>query len=110
MLILGFFPLLALASIALASLAGAPPHVANGHSRVLAQPLSILFLLPVGLISGPIPEELGWRGSALDRLQARMRPLAASMALGLSWSLWHLPLFWISGTTQAGLGSNTLDF
>jgi uncharacterized protein len=75
-----------------------------------AQPLMILFLLPAGLISGPIPEELGWRGFALDRLQARMNPLAASVTLGLSWSLWHLPLFWVLGTTQAGLGSNTLDY
>jgi uncharacterized protein len=109
-LILVIFPLLALVSIAIARLSGGPPHLYTNLARLTAQPLTILFLLPAGLISGPIPEELGWRGFALDRLQARMSPLSASVVLGLSWSLWHLPLFCVSGTTQAGLGSNTLDF
>jgi membrane protease YdiL (CAAX protease family) len=85
-LILVIFPLLALVSIAIARLAGGPPHLYTNLARLTAQPLTILFLLPAGLISGPIPEELGWRGFALDRLQARMRPLAASVTLGLSWS------------------------
>jgi membrane protease YdiL (CAAX protease family) len=56
-------------------------------------------LLPL-LILGPLSEELGWRGYALDRLQARWNALASSLILGVSWSLWHLPLFYIVGTSQ----------
>ena len=46
----------------------------------------------VALIGGG-QEEPGWRGFALDRLQARHTPLAATALLGLVWGLWHLPLY-----------------
>ncbi len=46
-------------------------------------------------------EEIGWRGFALPRLQAKMSPLAASALLGVIWGVWHLPSFWIPGSTQA---------
>lgn len=61
-------------------------------------------LVPVGLLiwlAGALPEEYGWRGYALDRLQNHLNPLPASLVLGLIWSVWHLPLHFIPGTTQA---------
>jgi uncharacterized protein len=48
----------------------------------------------VALVGGG-QEEPGWRGFALDRLQARHSPLAATALLGLIWGLWHLPLYGI---------------
>jgi membrane protease YdiL (CAAX protease family) len=59
----------------------------------------IAMLLPL-LILGPLSEELGWRGFALDRLQTRWNALISSLILGFLWSLWHLPLFYIKGTSQ----------
>lgn len=37
-------------------------------------------------------EEVGWRGFALPRLQARYSPLIASLVLTPIWFAWHLPL------------------
>lgn len=51
------------------------------------------------LLGGPLQEEFGWRGYALDRLQARHSALKSSLILGLIWALWHLPL---NLTTEVG--------
>ncbi len=63
--------------------------------RFLADPSSLVgFVLSV-LVLGPLPEELGWRGYALERLQTRHSPLAAALILGFVWALWHIPLFFL---------------
>jgi len=62
------------------------------------------------LILGPLSEEIGWRGYALDRLQTRWNALVSSLIVGLVWSLWHLPLFLIPGTSQHEMGVPFIGF
>lgn len=55
------------------------------------------------LITGPLGEELGWRGYALPHLLKRFTPFVASLILGAIWGVWHLPSFFVSSLVQAGL-------
>jgi len=68
-----------------------------------------LAFLVVGALAGAV-EEPGWRGYGLAALQERLPVLAAALVVGVFWALWHLPLFWLEGTYQAGLGVGTPRF
>jgi len=58
---------------------------------------NIVPILIINLTSGPMGEELGWRGYVLNDLQKRVSPLAASVFIGLVWGIWHFPLWLIAG-------------
>ncbi len=65
-----------------------------------------VMIVPIFLMiyfTNALPEEYGWRGFALDPLQKRTNALGASLILGTIWAFWHLPLFFIEGTTQAAI-------
>ncbi len=62
---------------------------------IYAVNLLVLFFLGGG------QEEPGWRGFALPRLLQQFDAATASLLLGAVWAIWHLPLFWTAGTTQA---------
>ena len=53
-----------------------------------------------GALLAAVGEELGWRGFALPRMQARHSAVGASIVLGLLWGVWHVPR-WIWGTTAS---------
>lgn len=62
-----------------------------------------LIFLQILFIGGAIGEEFGWRGYALDKLQKVLSPFNATLLLGVLWSLWHLPLFYMLNTVQSNL-------
>ena len=71
-------------------------------TTLLRQPLLILpTFVAMFLVGGSVQEEFGWRGYALPRLLAVWNPLLASVVLGLVWGLWHWPLFFVDGASQA---------
>jgi uncharacterized protein len=76
-----------------------PDHRVGAVAAVLA------FALAAGAV-----EEPGWRGAASDALQSRARPLWAALTIGVTWALWHLPLYFVDGTYQHGLGFGSLRF
>jgi membrane protease YdiL (CAAX protease family) len=102
-----------LAVIAVVAIATAGQILIN---RLLAYTFDLsLFLAQLGsllplIVLGPLSEELGWRGYALDRLQTRFNALVCSLLLGAAWALWHLPLFYMIGTSQHELGVPFLGF
>jgi membrane protease YdiL (CAAX protease family) len=73
------------------------------EARFLEQPLAVIPFAIFTLAFGPLPEEIAWRGYALDRLQTRWNALISSLILGTAWTVWHLPLFSIAGSYQNSL-------
>lgn len=66
-------------------------------------PAEFLLMLLYILVTGPLCEELGWRGFALPHLLKRFKPFTASLTLGFIWGVWHLPSFFLGGMVQVGM-------
>ncbi len=78
--------------------------IAETAAPFLAAPAAIVPVVLSILAYGPIPEEPGWRGYALDRLQARWNALTATLVLGCVWALYHVPLFYLAGGIHSDRG------
>ncbi len=64
-----------------------PPLAGWTGARILV--LTFFYQFCFGNVLG---EEVGWRGFALPRLQARYSPLVASLIIAPFWFAWHVPL------------------
>ncbi len=65
-----------------------------------AQPVEIPIFIVMMLIGGPLAEELGWRGLLLDSFQKKWSSTVSTLVLFFIWWLWHLPLFFLNGTSH----------
>lgn len=70
---------------------------------IIRNPVYILPILLISLISGPLNEEFGWRGYSLDKLFARFGFVGATLILGFLWGIWHLPWYFTPGQAQYDL-------
>ena len=96
-----FFPvaLMGFAAAVHVALGGTlPASPAAGHMERAVANFGLIFL-----VGGPLGEEFGWRGYAQPALQKRWGWRFASLFLGGVWAIWHLPLFYSTGTAQSSL-------
>lgn len=71
-----------------------------GVKDIIARPYMIFLYLFFAIISGPLNEEFGWRGYALDPLMKKYGFWLGSAILGLVWGIWHLPWYFYPGNGQ----------
>jgi len=64
---------------------------------------AILLAFVDNLVRGPLGEQLGWRGFALNECQKRYSPLKSALIVGFLWVGWHAPLWFLSGYTGIDL-------
>ena len=57
--------------------------------------VGLLFGVPAGFF-----EEIGWMGFAFPKLWLRRSAVVSALMLGLTWSLWHLPVINFLGTAS----------
>jgi uncharacterized protein len=62
-----------------------------------------LSFLPLAFLLFGGPEEPGWRGYLLPRVQIRFGALGAGILVGVVWTFWHTPLWLIPGSLYQDL-------
>lgn len=71
-------------------------------SVYLKDPAGLIAFAAFTLVFGPLAEELGWRGYLLDCWKDKGIWVYGA-GIGLIWSIWHLPMFFIAGSYQNAL-------
>ena len=69
--------------------------------RIVGPSIGLALALPLFIAMEVLTngEEIGWRGFALPRLQARHSALVASLVIGVVWAVWHYPKFLNAGNS-----------
>ncbi|WP_418286265.1 CPBP family intramembrane glutamic endopeptidase [Halorubrum sp. DTA46] len=95
LVVVALFPVLAVGALGVAVVWGVDPTL-PWAGEVYVLPIAFIYIL---LLGGPLQEEFGWRGYALDPLIDRFGALVGSLGLGLVWGIWHLPWFYMPSMT-----------
>ncbi len=75
-----------------------------GHQPIAMMLPSFWWFLPyliLMILFGGGQEEFGWRGYALPRLEEQFGLWTANTLLGVLWATWHIPLWFIQGSSQS---------
>lgn len=99
-----FFPGVLVIGYALIFILGGEVPDLSTYFKGIKTTSDFFYLVVFMLLGGPLAEELGWRGYVLEPLQEKLGKLRASLIIGFFWVLWHLPLFFIEGTSQSQKG------
>jgi len=96
---------ISVSAILLANWIGTSPSIPLVSTRMppASGPVGLLLNVVMLFIFSALfnSEELGWRGFALPRLQAKYNALMSSLILSIPWLFFHLPLFFRLGSSQA---------
>ena len=110
LVILGFFAVNWIVTLAIYGFVeGRLPEFTN-VMQTLTSPTALIGYTVIQILGGPLAEELGWRGYALDILQGKWTALTASLILGLFWAVWHFPLFFVKNSSQISMGFGSAHF
>ncbi len=99
--IFGVMPAIMAIAYVYLSLSGSA--IPKSEFPLYAFPLVFMYIM---ILMGPLGEEAGWRGFLFKKMISRYTPFYASVVVGLIWSLWHLPLFFMETTIQAKLAND----
>lgn len=93
-----------LAAAFLGQVAGGPEIDAETAKDAVEKVGGPLVFVVGMIVTGPLSEEAGWRGTVYPRMRRTMGRFQVGLVLGVIWSVWHLPLFFINDTPQSELG------
>lgn len=78
-----------------------------GFSSLETNPTIPVYVLPAVLamttLVGGGNEELGWRGIMQPQLEQALPFPAATVITGIVWAVWHLPLWFVEGSSQQNM-------
>jgi membrane protease YdiL (CAAX protease family) len=79
------------------------PRLESSLSGVSNIPVIFVFTAfwIICVLFGGGQEEIGWRGYIMPFLENKYGYIIGSLILGIIWTFWHIPLFFIPGTIQS---------